>query len=189
KMPSPGHLALIVGLASSSYFTFANIGASYFGIMPAIARGQSTLPVADRLVLWAHFYDVAKFHMPISSITSGVALSVSAYFTPAGPLRNLLTAGAVAGYTFLIYTVLFMLQINNDLHASLKANSVKPMEEKEQKLVLDRLDKWKSLHQFRIALGVITWVAATTGLLASGPIVQFVFSFQISSPTDLACRL
>ncbi|KAJ6500377.1 hypothetical protein C8R45DRAFT_66244 [Mycena sanguinolenta] len=172
-MPSPGHLALVTGLVSSSYFTFANIGASYFGIMPAIARGQTNLPVAERLILWAYFYDVSKFHMPTASIVSGLSLSVAAYSTRPGPLRNLLTAGAVAGFSFVIYTLVFLLRINNSLLASVQANSVRPMEEKEQKLVLDQLDSWRALHRPRIALGIITWVAATAGLLASGPIVHF----------------
>jgi hypothetical protein len=59
-MPSPGHLALVTGLVSSSYFTFGNIGAAYFGVMPATARGQTNLPVADRLALWDNFYGIAK---------------------------------------------------------------------------------------------------------------------------------
>ncbi|KAJ7881021.1 hypothetical protein B0H14DRAFT_2705864, partial [Mycena olivaceomarginata] len=34
-MASTGHLALVTGLVSSSYFTFANVGAGYFGIIAA----------------------------------------------------------------------------------------------------------------------------------------------------------
>jgi len=172
-MPSPGHLALVTGLISSSYFTFANIGAAYFGIMPATARGQTTLPVADRLALWAYFFDVAKYHMVTSSIVSGVSLSLAAYLTPAGPLRNLLIAGAVAGYTFIIYTVLFLLPLSNGLLDILRAKSVKPMEPEEQQYVLDQLDKWRVLHRPRIALGVISWLAATTALLASESVILF----------------
>jgi hypothetical protein len=59
-MPSPGHIALVTGLVSTSYFTFGNIGAAYFGIMPLTARGQTTLSVPDRLALWDTFYSVSK---------------------------------------------------------------------------------------------------------------------------------
>ncbi|KAJ6547192.1 hypothetical protein B0H19DRAFT_1164396 [Mycena capillaripes] len=172
-MPSPGHIALVTGLVSSSYFTFANIGAAYFGVMPVTARGQTTLPVADRLALWEAFYSVAKIHMAASTVTAGVALSVSAYQASAGPLRSLLAAGAVAGYTVAVYTIFFLLPLNNQLIATLRANSVKPMEPKEQQRVLDQLDQWRSMHKLRIALGLVSWVASTTALLASDPIIRF----------------
>ncbi|KAJ7929347.1 hypothetical protein B0H13DRAFT_946791 [Mycena leptocephala] len=175
-MPSPGHLALVTGLLSSSYFTFGNIGAAYFGVMPATARGQTNLPVAERLALWDNFYGIAKYHMGISTVVSGVALSVSAYLTPVGPLRYLLTAGAVAGYTVAVYTVLFMLPLNNGLIATLRGHSVKPLGPIEQQHVLDQLEKWRALHRVRIVLGIVSWLAATTALLAADPAIQFVFS-------------
>jgi hypothetical protein len=59
-MPNPGHIALVTGLLTSSYFTFGNIGAAYFGVMPVTERGKTTLPVIARLQLWKDFYDVAK---------------------------------------------------------------------------------------------------------------------------------
>ncbi|KAF8213867.1 hypothetical protein K438DRAFT_1706083 [Mycena galopus ATCC 62051] len=174
-MPSPGHIALVAGLVSSSYFTFGNLGASYFGVMPATERGRSTLPVADRLALWDAFYGTAKLHMASSALIAGTALSVAGYTTPAGPLRNIYAAGAVAGYTILIYTARFMLPINNGLIATLRAHNsgVKSMDAKEEQHVLDQLDRWRSLHRFRIVLGIVSLLASTTGLLASDPIIQF----------------
>ncbi|KAJ6547193.1 hypothetical protein B0H19DRAFT_1164398 [Mycena capillaripes] len=59
-MPAPGHIALVAGLVSSSYFTFGNIGLAFCGIMPATARGQTTLPVANRVTLWEFFYETGK---------------------------------------------------------------------------------------------------------------------------------
>ncbi|KAJ7774109.1 hypothetical protein B0H14DRAFT_2538910 [Mycena olivaceomarginata] len=172
-MPSPGHIALVTGLVSTSYFTFGNIGAAYFGIMPLTARGQTTLSVPDRLALWDTFYSVAKVHMASSTITAGLSLSVSSYLTPAGSLRNFLAAGAVSGFTVAIFTVLFMLPLNNGLLAISRANSGKPMEEKQQQYVLAQLDQWRALHRVRMALGIISWLASTTALLASDPIIQF----------------
>jgi hypothetical protein len=114
--------------------------------------------------------------MGISTVVSGVALSVSAYLTPVGPLRYLLTAGAVAGYTVAVYTVLFMLPLNNGLIATLRDHSVKPLGPIEQQHVLDQLEKWRALHRVRIVLGIVSWLAATTALLAADPVIQFVFS-------------
>ncbi|KAF8213869.1 hypothetical protein K438DRAFT_1802412 [Mycena galopus ATCC 62051] len=174
-MPSPGHIALVTGLVSSSYFTFGNLGTFYFGVMPATERGQSTLPVADRLALWSSYYAIAKVHMATSTVAAGAALSVAGYLTPAGPLRNILGAGAVAGFTVAIYTVLFMLPLNNGLIAILRAHKsgVKPMDVKQEQHVLDELDKWRALHRVRIVLGIISWLAAITGLLASDSAIQF----------------
>lgn len=59
-MPAPGHLALLTGLVSSSYFTYANLGCAFFGIMPATARGKTTLPVVERLALWEYNYELGK---------------------------------------------------------------------------------------------------------------------------------
>ncbi|KAF8213868.1 hypothetical protein K438DRAFT_1927126 [Mycena galopus ATCC 62051] len=174
-MPAPGNIALVTGLVSTSYFTFGNIGAAYFGVMPVIERGRSTLPVADRLALWDALYQTAKFHMATSTVMAGASLSVASYLTPAGPLRNILGAGAVAGFTVAIFTVLFMLPLNDSLIAILRAHKsgVKPMDVKQEQHVLDQLDKWRALHRVRIALGIISWLAATTGLLASDSIIKF----------------
>ncbi|KAF7352514.1 hypothetical protein MVEN_01216300 [Mycena venus] len=126
-MPSPGQIALVTGLVSSSYFAFANIGTAYFGVMPATARGQTTLPRRRQTRALGLLLRGCK----ASTVTSGLALSVSAYLTPAGPLRNILAAGSVAGYTVAIYTVFFMLPLNNRLIAILHGNSVKPMDAKQ----------------------------------------------------------
>ncbi|KAF8131708.1 hypothetical protein K438DRAFT_1788263 [Mycena galopus ATCC 62051] len=188
-MPAPGNIALVTGLVSTSYFTFGNIGAAYFGVMPVIERGRSTLPVADRLALWTLFMGPqrwagpplnkepgSRLHMATSIAMAGASLSVAGYLTPAGPLRNILGAGAVAGFTVGIYTVLFMLPLNNGLIAILRAHKsgVKPMDVKQEQHVLDELDKWRALHKVRIVLGIISWLAAITGLLASDSAIQFV---------------
>ncbi|KAJ7211297.1 hypothetical protein GGX14DRAFT_697380 [Mycena pura] len=170
-MPAPGHIALVAGLVSSSYFTFGNIGLAFCGIMPAIARGQTTLPVADRVVLWEFFYEAGKLHMLGASVMSAVALSVSAYLSSAGPLRNVAAAGAVAAYTSIAFTLLFLLPVNNDLIAMLKANAVKSMGPKEEH-ALDQLDKWRALHRVRIVLGLISWLASATALLATDAIIK-----------------
>ncbi|KAJ7241953.1 hypothetical protein B0H12DRAFT_1133162 [Mycena haematopus] len=167
-------LALITSLASSSYFLFGNIGACYFGVMPVTERGRSTLPVADRLALWDDFYSVAKYHMASSTVVAGASLSVASYLTPAGPLRNILAAGSVAGLTVAIYTVLFMLPVNNDLGAIRRASSAaKPLDANQEKHVLDQLDRWRALHRVRIVLGICSWLSAVTGVLASDPIIRF----------------
>jgi len=66
-----------------------------------------------------------------------------------------------------------MLPLNNRLIAILRAHSVKPMEAKEQQYVLENLDRWRSLHRLRIVLGIISWLASVTGLLASDPVIRF----------------
>jgi len=171
-MPSPGHIALVTGLVASSYFTFSNIGLAFFGIMPATARGQTTLPVADRLALWEFSYEVGKLHMASSGVISALALSVSAYLASAPPLRNVFTAGAVAAFTSAAFTLIFLMPVNNELIAMRKANEVKPMELKEERRALELLDSWRALHRFRIVTGLVPWLASTIALLAADPIIK-----------------
>ncbi|KAJ7445827.1 hypothetical protein B0H11DRAFT_2249377 [Mycena galericulata] len=168
-MPNPGHLALVVGLASSSYFTFGNIGCAYFGVMPATARRQTSLPVVERLALWDHFLRDWQGKLT-PSVVSAVSLSVAAYFTPA--LRNILAAGAAAAFTVGPYTLLLMMPVNNALGAQLRSTKLKPMEPAEEARVLDQLDSWRAMHRVRIVLGVISWLSVTSAILASGPFIQ-----------------
>ncbi|KAJ7470412.1 hypothetical protein FB451DRAFT_337112 [Mycena latifolia] len=193
-MPSPGHLVLVTSLVSSSYFTFANIGGACFGVLPATARGNTTLPVADRLALWNFSYEVGKVgcrdwacnqteskytifkkHMAGSNLISAISLSASAYLTSERSLRNVLAAGAVAAYTMAAFTIFFMLPVNKNLISMLRSSSLKPMEPWEQQHVLDQLDKWRALHRVRIVLGVIPWLASTTAVLLSDSILRFIF--------------
>ncbi|KAJ7135820.1 hypothetical protein C8R44DRAFT_976602 [Mycena epipterygia] len=162
-MPSPGHLALVTGLVSSSYFTFANIGVAYFGVMPATARGNTTLPVKDRLTLWSYFYDIAKLHMGSAGFISAVALTVPAYLTPRPALRNVLAAGALAAYS--AFTIGVMLPVK-------RATAGQAMEPWEEQQTLDQLDKWRAMNRIRIGLGVVSWLASTVAVLASEPIIE-----------------
>ncbi|KAJ7686199.1 hypothetical protein B0H17DRAFT_1072437 [Mycena rosella] len=172
-MPNPGHLALVAGLVSSSYFTIGNISNAYFGVMPLTERGKTTLPVAARLKLWNDFYSIAKFHMAASAVASALSLSVAAYTLLSPPLRNLLALGAAASYFIPAFTVVFMLPLNNDLIAKLQADSVKPMELREEQRVLEQLDQWRIMHRVRIACGLVAWGAAVTALLATDKIISF----------------
>ncbi|KAJ7043324.1 hypothetical protein C8F04DRAFT_1251467 [Mycena alexandri] len=180
-MASLRPIALVVGLAASSYYAFGNVFGAYMGIMPATARGQTKIPAVDRLALWDYSYQVAKFHMGFTGASSFLAITTAAYLTSEGPLRNILSAGALAAFAAAVYTPLFMRSGNNELMASFRASAVKPMEPGEEKRVLDLLDKWRSLHRVRITLGLVTWVASATAVLATDAIIQPVFSLSWTS--------
>ncbi|KAF7338581.1 hypothetical protein MVEN_02084400 [Mycena venus] len=172
NMPSPADIALVTALVTSSYFTFSSIGISFFGVMPATARGRTALAAADRLALWEFSYEGGKLHMGVSGIISALALSVGAYLTSAPLLRNVLAAGAVAAYTVPLFTTIFLLPTNKDLIAMRKANAVKPMGSREEQRALDQLDKWRALHRVRITLGLFPWLASAVALLAADPIIR-----------------
>ncbi|KAJ6529172.1 hypothetical protein DFH09DRAFT_1094128 [Mycena vulgaris] len=175
-MPNPGQIALVTGLLSSSYFTFGNIGSAYFGVMPLTAPGKTTLPVPARLALWGAFYEIAMVHMSASVVASALSLSVAAYMTPESPLRNLLVAGAAASYSIPIYTILWILPVNNDLLARLKASSVTPMNAGEEQRVVALQDKWRVMHRLRMVFGSIAVFASVTALMATDRMIWYVFS-------------
>jgi len=164
--------ALITALVSSSYFTFSNIGAAYAGPMPLTARGRSTLSVVDRLALWDGYYNISKIHMGGSTVVAGASLSWAAILTPAGTLRNILVAGGIAGFAVAAYTILRIRPLNNKLMATLRDSRAKPMDAEQEEHVLDQLDEWRAMHWVRIALGIVSWLATTTGILASGPFIS-----------------
>ncbi|KAJ6515567.1 hypothetical protein C8R45DRAFT_919587 [Mycena sanguinolenta] len=168
--------ALITALVSSSYFTFSNIGVAYAGPMPLTARGRSTLSVVDRLALWDGYYNISKvafsIHMGGSTVVAGASLSWAAILTPAGTLRNILVAGGIAGFAVAAYTILRIRPLNNKLMATLRDSRAKPMDAEQEEHVLDQLDEWRAMHRVRIALGIVSWLATTTGILASGPFIS-----------------
>jgi hypothetical protein len=69
-----------------------------------------------------------------------------------------------------------LLPVNNALIAMRKTNAVKPMEQREEQRALEYLDKWRALHTVRITLGVFPWLASAITLLATDPIIKFVFA-------------
>jgi len=170
-MPNSGHIALVTGHLAASYFTFGNMAAAYFGVMPVTEREKTTLPVAERLKLWMEFFDISKLHMPTSAVVAALSLSVAAYFTSESPIRNLLAAGAAASFGIPAWTLIFMLPLNSELTARLKATSVKPMEPREEQRVLDLLDKWRAMHRVRMVLGTIALSASLVGLLATDRVI------------------
>ncbi|KAJ6618240.1 hypothetical protein B0H10DRAFT_1252033 [Mycena sp. CBHHK59/15] len=159
-MPSPGHLALVTGLVSASYFTFGNLAAANFGVMPAIARGNTTLSVTQKVSLWKFFYDTAKKHMASSGLISAVAISIAAYHSPERSPRNLLITGAASAFVVLPLTLLFLMPVNNELADMLKSAKLRPMNSIEETRALDLLDRWSRLHWIRIFFGAIAWSIA-----------------------------
>ncbi|KAJ7043313.1 hypothetical protein C8F04DRAFT_1074388 [Mycena alexandri] len=171
-MASLRPMALAASLISTSYFAFGNLAAAYMGVMAATARERTTIPAVDRLALWDAFFHAAKFHMGLSGIFSAFALSAAAYLTSGRLLPNILAAGAAAAFTSAAYTLLVMMPVNNDLMASLRASTVKPIEPKEEKHVLDQLDSWRSLNRVRMGLGFVAWMASATALFATEAMIE-----------------
>ncbi|KAJ7756746.1 hypothetical protein DFH07DRAFT_958877 [Mycena maculata] len=140
--------------------------------MPATARGATNLPTVDRLVLWEYQYNVAKVHMAGTSALSSASLTVAAYFALRPALYNILVAGALAAFTNVAWSILFLVPINKDFLARIRASRLKPLDPAEDTHVLGQLDRWRAMHCPHIVLGLIAWLSATTALLASDPIVQ-----------------
>ncbi|KAJ7487885.1 hypothetical protein FB451DRAFT_728731 [Mycena latifolia] len=171
-MPNPGHIALVAGLVSSSYFALGNISNAFFGVMPITARGKTTLPVVARLALWNAYAEGGKLHMAGATMLSAVSLTVAAYTTSERTLRNFLAVGAAASYIIPTFTVIYVLPLNADLIGKLKSAAVKPMEPIEEQRVLDQLDKWRSLHRVRMVLGTAAWLISILALLATDKIIE-----------------
>ncbi|KAJ7632292.1 hypothetical protein FB45DRAFT_1026475 [Roridomyces roridus] len=165
---STGSIAATVGLLSSSYFFFSNVGCAFFGVMPAMAR--VSVPTHTKLALWADYYNVAKVHMAAAANVTALSLTIAAYFTPHATLRTILGTGASAAATVGIFTLFALMPVNNDL----LARHAKQMEidAAGEAHIEAQLNQWSALHRVRIVLGAISFLSATTALLASSPIIQ-----------------
>lgn len=79
---NPLQLSLLTGVISSSYFICGNLGAAFFGIVPAIqdeGELEVKLPIETKVALWKFFYDRAKVStvMLVISIMSPLLTHVS----------------------------------------------------------------------------------------------------------------
>ncbi|KAJ7273368.1 hypothetical protein C8J57DRAFT_1317657 [Mycena rebaudengoi] len=172
-MPS---LALLVGLLSSSYFTFGSVSGCYLGAIPAIHPKNTTLHIADRLAIFKFSCPVGARHMGGASFVTGVALSLAAYLSPERALRKLLLVGAVAALSIIPFTVLAMIPINNELlrlaesTRGLDVNSVEG--KRQEKHALDKLDQWRTRHRARIAVGVVPWLSVVAVLVAPDSVIS-----------------
>jgi hypothetical protein len=124
--------------------------------------------------------------MPTSAVVAALSLSVTAYFTAESPIRNLLAAGAAASFGIPAWTLIFMLPVNSELTARLKATAVKPMEPREEQRVLDLLDKWRAMHRVRMVLGTIALSASLVGLLATDRVIWYVLLRATNASVDFS---
>jgi hypothetical protein len=60
KLADPLRISVLTGVLSSSYFFCGNLGASYWGIIPAIQDPTNDLSVVEKVKLWKFYYDRAK---------------------------------------------------------------------------------------------------------------------------------
>jgi len=60
KLADPLRTSVLTGVLSSSYFFCGNLGASYWGIIPAIQDPTNDLSVVEKVKLWKFYYDRAK---------------------------------------------------------------------------------------------------------------------------------
>jgi hypothetical protein len=126
-----------------------------------------------------------------SAVVSALSLSVAAYFTSERQFRNILAAGAAAGFIVPPWTLILMLPVNNELAEQLQAAALKPMEPLEEQRVLDLLDKWRAMHRVRMVLGTIALSASLVGLLATDRLiwcVQYSMLALIKSGANFEAR-
>lgn len=186
-------LLITSGVISSSYFLAGNLGAAYFGIVPAIQDPHGVdLPVATKVELWkwyldraqvmaAWFFSLPRFlinklqvHMPASIIVSTISFSAAAYLSSSPPLRNLLLCTTGLSFAFFPFTAITMLPINNELIAmhnarSLHASTKMTSHEHAllEKRATNQLMRWNELHRVRMVLGMVVWITGFAAFVIS----------------------
>ncbi|PWN53987.1 hypothetical protein IE53DRAFT_383463 [Violaceomyces palustris] len=157
QLSKPFISSLGLGLVSSAYFFHANLGATFFGIVPLIH--QETLPSSTggggggkkakaieearsrpqtSLKLWSWFYDRAAPHMATSSLVASLSYLYSAYNLPVPStstssnrppidLKPLLILASLSMATIAPYTILFMKPLNDDIKIQAKLKPPSPI--------------------------------------------------------------
>lgn len=135
-MSSPLKIALLTGLASSSYTLFGNLGCTTLGILPWVLDRSSSLTPRQRLEGWKRFFDAAsvrplscsipsadraneQVHMVGTSVLSSISFGTAAFLshrspslaslTAIYPTSHLAMAASLAALTILPYTAVALL--------------------------------------------------------------------------------
>ncbi|CAD6887183.1 unnamed protein product [Tilletia controversa] len=187
-LKTPFAVATGLGLASSSYFFFGNLGMVTCGVikMTTSAKLRHELDInADRAVgLWACMYENGALQFAPTSIVSAVAFLVASH-TSSGSARfatvahqklasRLLLSASVCSLAIVPFTILVMLPNIKPLIAardkvkarrSGKEGTVHEGEQADQ--IIKGIELWKLHNTGRMAIGFVTWVLGMTAALVS----------------------
>ncbi|KAF7976804.1 hypothetical protein HWV62_5664 [Athelia sp. TMB] len=164
---SPLKASLVTAVFSSSYFFFGNLGASNFGIVPAIRDEEGAdLTASQKVALQSWHYDNAKLHMGGSAALTGLSLSTAAYLSRSRCMRYIMLGAASLSVIIVPFTLILMAPTNKEIAelAATDALVVPAGAERSadqsllERRALGKIEKWRKLHAVRILLGAGAWV-------------------------------
>lgn len=149
--------SLGLGLATNSFFLYANLGAGMFGIMPSLHNVDSY--TALRLNKW--MYEHAKGPFLACALVSTVSYVVAALDRP--ETRGPLLVAALTIFSVVPYTLFVVMPVNRAVRAKVleKRNA---QDEKENRRLLE---SWNNRHAPRMVLSAISLAIASAVLLVS----------------------
>ncbi|KAL1731330.1 hypothetical protein EV714DRAFT_249083 [Schizophyllum commune] len=161
----PTATALAVGLSSSGYFIFSNLGMATYGILPAIETVK--VEPGKALSLWAFLYETAAPRFVTSALGSVVGFWTAAYLYT-GPSTNvrpyLYGAGAlcVANIPYTLATMMANIKVlrgMRDRYVSTGAISAEDADDSWK-----RIQRWKKQHLVRVGLGLASYVVGISAV-------------------------
>ncbi|KZP15068.1 hypothetical protein FIBSPDRAFT_867681 [Athelia psychrophila] len=164
---SPLKVSLFTGVVSSSYFFFGNLGASNFGIVPAIRDEDGVdLSVAQKVALQSWHYDVAKFHMGGSGAVTTLSFALAGYLSRSRCMRIIMFSTAALSSLVIPWTLLIMQPVNKEIAelVDTQALEVAPGAERSpdqsllEKRAMKKINTWRKLHMVRIVVGAGVWI-------------------------------
>ncbi|PRP89257.1 ZZ-type zinc finger-containing protein 3 [Planoprotostelium fungivorum] len=149
-----------LGLVGSSYFLWANLSNSFFGVVPIMELVPS-LSNLQKIQLWAKYYPVAMKHMSGITLPSTLCLAASAYLASTSERRILLSVSTFCAIAVVPWTIFVMMPTNKTmLHMADKGDEQKA---NAQGSIL--LKRWINFHKIRITSSIIANGAALYALL------------------------
>ncbi|KAF9646087.1 hypothetical protein BDM02DRAFT_3130630 [Thelephora ganbajun] len=167
RATDPFGLAILTGMASSSFWLFGSLGISIDGAFPAIVteseRAKKGISDASALKLWEWVFHRAKKHFAALALLSGASYLVASAFRP--DLRPILYGASFLSFSALPYTLVTLMPINNEILKIASDASKHDGKSPEPGLVDELFSEWSKYNSIRIGIATVAWGLGTAALL------------------------
>ena len=106
RATDPFSLAILVGVASSSFFFFGNLGLALDGILPATIteseRARERISDASALKMWEWMYHRGKVRFPKTTLPSILTRANPTVYFPFVPQKHFGSTGLLGGISYLV---------------------------------------------------------------------------------------
>jgi len=166
RVTDPFGLAILTGIASSSFFFFGSLVLVLDGVLPAIItepeRTKKGISDTSALKMWEWVFHRAKKHFVAAAFLSSTSYLIASAFRP--DLRPILLGATFFSFIGLPYTVAVLKPINSEILKTASDASKHDGNGPEQGLVDRLFREWVKYNSIRVSIAAIAWGLGTAAL-------------------------